>query len=205
MHRAPRRREEFDGPVSRLRSGASCEVGPFRRSASTTSATSRTERSVSSTAHWASDRPMPSTDRKDPSDVPVRGFRIMPDSFRIRSLRATLLKPRCSSGYLGADVSAVTITIAMFAYHLVVAVRIAYSRPGPAATSRESIERAGSRPRRRNSGERHVDDVFGNKPYLQLVNPNDVAHDQVVRSVVAVLRCDASHRSRFLQHDFVGV
>ena len=30
--------QEFDGPVSRLRSGCSCEVGPSRRSGSTTSA-----------------------------------------------------------------------------------------------------------------------------------------------------------------------
>jgi len=30
--------QEFDGPISRLRSGALCEVGPSRRSASTTSA-----------------------------------------------------------------------------------------------------------------------------------------------------------------------
>jgi hypothetical protein len=33
----------------------------------------------------------------------------------------------------------------------------------------------------------HVDEMFGEKPYLELVGANDIAHDQVVGSIVASL------------------
>src|SRR5687767_8863554 len=48
-------------------------------------------------------------------------------------------------------------------------------------------------------------DMLGHEPGLQLVTPNDLAYDQIVGSVVPAVRCEASHRSRFLEDDFMGM
>jgi hypothetical protein len=50
-----------------------------------------------------------------------------------------------------------------------------------------------------------VDHVFGDEPGLQLVRPDHVAHDDIVRAVIAVLRREPRHGPRFLQDDFVRV
>src|SRR5215467_2482435 len=51
--------------------------------------------------------------------------------------------------------------------------------------------------------ERRVDDVFGDEPDLQFVLPDDVAHQQVVGSIVARIGRAACHGSRFLDDDLV--
>ena len=51
--------------------------------------------------------------------------------------------------------------------------------------------------------ERHVDDVFGNEPDLQLVTANHVADDQIVRAILTGFNRTPGHRTSFLQHDFV--
>ena len=53
--------------------------------------------------------------------------------------------------------------------------------------------------------QRQRDGMLGHKPYLQFVATNDFTHHQIVRSVVAALRCQARHRSCFLEYDFMGV
>src|SRR5205823_12435655 len=53
--------------------------------------------------------------------------------------------------------------------------------------------------------ERHVDDVFGDEPYLQLVAANPVADEQVVRAIVSRFGGAPRHRASFPQHDLVGM
>src|SRR5687768_5481184 len=52
-----------------------------------------------------------------------------------------------------------------------------------------------SRPRLLRVREWQPDDMLGHEPCLQLVAPNDVAHDQIVGSVIAAVRSEARHRS----------
>src|SRR5207249_5310173 len=50
-----------------------------------------------------------------------------------------------------------------------------------------------------------VPEIVGNEPDLQLVRPNDVAHEEVVGAVIARLRRLPRHRPRLLQDDFMGM
>jgi hypothetical protein len=52
--------------------------------------------------------------------------------------------------------------------------------------------------------QRHRHDVLSNEPHLKLVASNHITNEQVVRSIVAGIRGSTRHRSRFLQHDFMG-
>src|SRR5262245_41539270 len=54
-------------------------------------------------------------------------------------------------------------------------------------------------------GQWNAHDVLGHKPSLQLVAPNDIAHDQIVGSIIAGVRRKARHRARFLEDDFMRV
>jgi len=53
--------------------------------------------------------------------------------------------------------------------------------------------------------ERHVDEVFGDEPDLQLVAANHVAHEQVIRAIITGFRGAPRHRASLLQHDLVGM
>src|SRR3954454_22983475 len=52
---------------------------------------------------------------------------------------------------------------------------------------------------------RHLDDMLGDEPCLQLVASNHIAHDQIIGSVIAAARREARHRSCFLEDDFMRV
>jgi len=47
--------------------------------------------------------------------------------------------------------------------------------------------------------QRHRDQMFGEEPNLQFIRPDDVTHDQVVRSIVAAVRSLPRHGTRFFQ------
>src|SRR4051794_18247929 len=51
----------------------------------------------------------------------------------------------------------------------------------------------------------YLDDMLGDEPCLQFVASNDIAHDQIVGSVVAAVRREARHRSCFFEDDFMRV
>jgi hypothetical protein len=51
----------------------------------------------------------------------------------------------------------------------------------------------------------HLDHVLGDEPDLQFVAADHVAHDQVVRPIVAAFGRTPRHRARFLQYDLVRV
>jgi len=51
--------------------------------------------------------------------------------------------------------------------------------------------------------ERHVDDVLGDEPDLQLVAANHAADDQIVGAIVTDLGRTPGHRARLFQHDLV--
>jgi hypothetical protein len=51
--------------------------------------------------------------------------------------------------------------------------------------------------------QRSIDQVLGDKPDLHLVRADDVADEQVVRTVVAILSRLPRHRPRLLEHDFM--
>src|SRR5262245_9507599 len=50
-----------------------------------------------------------------------------------------------------------------------------------------------------------VDDVLRQEPDLELVTPDDVAHDEIICPIVARLRRAARHRSCLFEHDFVSM
>jgi hypothetical protein len=56
-----------------------------------------------------------------------------------------------------------------------------------------------------NSRQRRVHQMFGEEPGLHLVLTDDLAHEEIVRSVIASLRRFAGHRPRLLEHDLVRV
>jgi len=47
--------------------------------------------------------------------------------------------------------------------------------------------------------------MLGDEPALQLVRSHDLADDQIVRAIVAALRCFARERACLLQHDFMSI
>src|SRR5207245_3873593 len=53
--------------------------------------------------------------------------------------------------------------------------------------------------------QRRVAQMLGSEPDLQLVRPNDLAHEEVVGAVITRLCRLPRHRPRLLQDDFVGM
>src|SRR5437867_4847983 len=53
--------------------------------------------------------------------------------------------------------------------------------------------------------QRRVAEMLGSEPDLQLVRPNDLAHEEVVGAVITRLCRLPRHRPRLLQDDFVGM
>ena len=51
--------------------------------------------------------------------------------------------------------------------------------------------------------ERRCDGMLGKKPHLQLVPPQHVADEHVVRSIIARFGGEPRHRTRFLQDNLV--
>ena len=47
--------------------------------------------------------------------------------------------------------------------------------------------------------------MFRHEPHLQLVAPHDIAHQQIVRAIVAGRGSAARHRAGFLEHDLMRV